>query len=276
MEKDKIFFDEKNGLTSSSADFIANNAGEMSQRAEEALANLQFYNETVKPLFSSEVTVLSTGVTNLDDIDENLNRISRLASLISWMREAVKARENLKKEVEYMSYNDFGIEYPEKPVQPAECKNDDIIATWTVKQRNNYFFLLTMCSKLGKFIHPDRTFSRERLTLQKIASAPNQKSNRIDGSGRDALCYTKTPSISEDVVEEKFFELQAKYRSYQAQLNSLKHELDCAVEQENSKRDSEYEAALHEYKTSVSIADTLLKDSEPEDYYSKRFTSHLQ
>lgn len=265
MEKDKIFFDEKNGLTSTSANFISNIAGEMSQRAEEELSNMQFYNEAVKPLFSSEVTILSTGINNLDKIEENLQRISTLASLIAWMREAVKARENLKREVEYMSYSTFGIEYPEKPVQPAECKEDDIIATWTVKQRNNYFFLLTMCAKLGKFIHPDRTFSRERLVLQKITSNPSRVSNKIEGCGRDALCYTRTPSISEDAVEEKFFDLQAKYRSYQAQLNSIKHELECAVEQENDKRDSEYNAALHEYKTSVAIADNLLKQAKQKE-----------
>lgn len=265
MEKDKIFFDESNGLTSTSANFIANIAGEMSQRAEEELANIQFYNETVKPLFSSEITTISTGTSNLDNIEKNLNRISILASLISWMREAVKARENLKKEVEYMSYKDFGIEYPEKPVQPAECKNDDIIATWTVKERNHYFFLLTMCSKLGKFIHPDRAFSRERLTLQKIVSCPNGTSNRIDGTGRDALCYTRTPSISASAVEDKFFELQQKYRSYQAQLNSILHQLECTVEQENSKRDTEYETALREYKTSVSIADNLLKQAKQKE-----------
>ena len=257
MEKDKIFLGEV-GLTKTAADFISNLAKEKYQHIEQELENIKFYNETVQLIGSSERSILRRGVKELSRIEEMLNQVAQLKSLIAWFREAIKAKERLQKEIECKSYDDFGIDHPTMPESVEEVTEDDIIATWNIKQRNKFFYLQTMCSQIGKYIHPQGAFARERLEMQKIVSEPN----RVEGSGRDTLLYTRTTSLPPLEVENTFMKLQQLYRSYQAELNSMKHELQIIVEKEIQDRRSAYDAAFNQYKVELSIADNKLKQEK--------------
>ena len=65
MEKDKIFFAE-NGLTSTSANHIANLAKEMYQESVNSLENLQFYDESLTLLGAVGSTPIKSGATPSD------------------------------------------------------------------------------------------------------------------------------------------------------------------------------------------------------------------
>lgn len=239
MKKDEIFFGVS-GLTMTSASYICNLAKETYMQIEKELNNIRFYDKDIQLIGTSGRQLISEGTKDISDIIDKHDRIAKLKSLIAWLREALKAKERLFKEAENMSYDDFGLEVPKQPERPVYLTEDDVISTWNIKQRNRYFYLETMCAQIGKYIHPDGIFSKERALMHDYIHNPRE----VNGSGRDAIVYTYTPSIDSSKIEDKFMEMQALHRSYQAELNSMKHEIETALENDKKEKDFNFQ---HEY-----------------------------
>jgi hypothetical protein len=212
MKKDFIFLGV-NGLTSTSANFIANIAKEMYQEEETKLDNVRFYTTTISLIGSTEKHTISEGVNTTCDICPSLERIAKLKSLIAWLREGIKAKENLIKEVASATYKDYDMIPPERPVKEDYITADDVIGTFRIKELNRYYHLETFCATIGKYIHNNGSFSKEREKLHKVIVEPHE----VDGSGRDAILYTKKPSVHINEVEDTFMNLQQLYREYQAE-----------------------------------------------------------
>ena len=132
MKKDEIFFGQQ-GLTSTSANFIANQAKNAYQQLEKELDNIRFYDKFMTLIGTNTKDVLSDGVRSVGDINEKLDRVAKLKSLIAWCREGIRAKENLVKEAQNMSYEDFGIELPERPISPVYLTEDEIVGSWNIK-----------------------------------------------------------------------------------------------------------------------------------------------
>ena len=107
-----IFFD-KDGLTSTSANYICNLSKETYTQIEKELDNIRFYDKEMQLIGTPAKQLISEGTKDVSDIIDKLDRIAKLKSLIAWLREALKAKDRLFKEAENMSYEDFGLEVPE-------------------------------------------------------------------------------------------------------------------------------------------------------------------
>lgn len=255
MEKDKIFFGET-GLTTTSANYTANICKEMYRGLEQELQSIVFYTTTVKLLDSSEVNLIREGVTTVSNVKQKLQDIASLKSLISWLREAIKAKERLIKEAENTSYEDYGLEVPERPERAEYITEDDVIGMWSIKQRNRYYYLDTLCATIGQYIHPDGTFAKEREQLQKILHEPH----KVSGSGRDTLLYNYAASVALVDVEDTFMDLQQTYRGYQAELNSLKHQVQEAVQLDQATKNGQYSLELQNWQGQMTVIDATLKE----------------
>ena len=120
MEKDKIFFSPENqGLTTTSANHIANLCKEAYMALEKELDEIQFVNSSVKLISSDSRNVLSEGITEVDSLQPKLLRIAQLKSLIAWLREAIKAKERLISEAKNLTFADLDIETPITPTMPT-------------------------------------------------------------------------------------------------------------------------------------------------------------
>lgn len=137
----------------------------------------------------------------------------------------------------------LGIEIPDKPVKKMPITTDDYLATLSVKDRNLMLQLDTLCAVIGAYIHPEGTFAKERTALQKAISNPI----RLDGSGRDTVMYKMTPSVTPEDADETFFNLQARYREYQARLNAMKHDLEMAIQKDTREKLFDYNERLSAY-----------------------------
>jgi hypothetical protein len=228
---------------------------ELYRSLETDLQNVVFYTTKANLLGSSEKSLIREGVTTVASIKENLQTIAQLKSLIAWLREAIKAKERLIEEANSSSYKDYGIECPEPPQRERYLTEDDVVSTWGIKQRNRYYYLESLCATIGSYIHPEGVYARERENLYKVLSEPNT----IQGSGRDTVIYSKIPSISKTEVEDTFIELQAMYRSYQAELNSLKYSVESELNKDKTEKNLKYESELEEYKNSMSLINAQLK-----------------
>lgn len=254
MEKDKIFFGES-GLTTTSANYVANLAKEAYQFVEEKLNSIQFYTTKVKLISSNENTLLSLGTDDIEEVPAALKEVASLKSLIAWLREAIKAKEVLIKEAKGLSYGDFDIVTPEQPEMEETISEDDYIATLNIKQRNRYYYLDTLCAVLGNYIHPNGAYSKARKKLREVMNNPIT----ISGSGRDAIVYTSEQSIDFDVVEDTFMALQQEYRGYQAELNSMKHQMEMAIQEDSRKKSLAYQEKFAAWSYEMEKLNTELK-----------------
>ena len=242
MLKDKIFFGES-GLTTTSANHIANIAKEKYQLLLKQLETITLYNTNIG-LISSEKQPLSYGVETLSNVKPSLETIAQLKSLIAWLREAIKAKERLFEDVKS---ENFGLVAPVRPICENLMTEDEYVATWSIKKRNRYYFLETMCATIGSYIHPNGAFAKAREEYMNKLTNPL----KVVGQGRDTTIYEYVPSIDSEEVENTFMALQSEYRTYQAELNSLKYEIEEAIRSDNLSKGNKYLSEMQNYEVSL-------------------------
>lgn len=250
MKKDLIFFSENGeGLTSTSANHVANMAKEMIRSLSTELEEMVFYSTDVALIGSNDTNRLVTGATDdvVRSVASKLHRISDAKSLIAWLREAIKAKERLLDEAKSQTLEEYakaeGIELREQPKLEDAMTEDDYFAQKPLAERCRYYELETLASTLGKEIHPGGAFSEARQNLLSVSGKPHS----VKGDGRDTLIYTYTGSVSPAVVEDVFFLLQKQYREAQAKLNSLKFECQKALTESAVKVKTDYASAMADW-----------------------------
>lgn len=275
MQKDLVFFkkegEEGVALTSTSANYIANMAKEYIQGVETVLNNVSFLDVEVALIGANGSNIIQVGMTQegFDSIPAMLDSVAQAKSLIAWLREAIKAKDNLLKSVQTIDLEDWckenGVEMPVSPVAAPVLTEEQYYASLPIKERNRYYQLETIAAVIGKYIHPNGRLSCARKELKDKIQYPHQ----VDGKGRDALIYTYEPSVSIAIVDNTFYELQKKHREVQAQLNSMKHDCEVAIEESTNKSNSEYAVALSEYQEklkTVILSFKTWKDEKTQEY----------
>lgn len=243
MEKDMIFFSKDGkGLTSTSANHVANLAKEMIRGLESSLDTLTLYSTSVSLIGSDKADQLTEGADagELGDVSRKLHAVAKAKSLIAWLREAIKAKERMISETEMMCNAEYiklkGLE----PIKFVDCRQalteDEYYASLTLDERNRYYELETLSAVLGKAIHPNGSFAEARRQFEACIRKPNQ----VKGEGRDALIYNFKPSVGAEEVEEVYFKLQKQYREAQASLNAIKYECQKAVKASQIEVATEY------------------------------------
>ena len=230
---------------------------------EKELSNPRLFGTILSTVDSDKVKVLSCGKDNsyLNSIERKLHDIAALKSLIAWLREAIKARETLKNEIEHSSLDDYckmvGTKRPERevvelPEHTIPMTEDDYFSSLSIAERNRYYELETKVAVIGKYIHNDGPLSKERqLLMEKI-----EKPSELCGSDSTALVYQYMPSVDIKEVNELFFNLQATYREYQAELNGMKHACEIACNDSKMKCNSEYTIAFTNYQLKQATIDS--------------------
>lgn len=246
MKNDYVFFGEE-GITQTSANFIANQAKEYIQSLEQEL-DVNFIDSSISLLNNPEsVQVVSTGTISIDNINKRLFIIGKCKSLIAWLREAIKAKEELiTSNISFEDYcKTFNKDIPIEPSIPTKITKEDLISKWNIKERNEYYFLEAIVSVYGKYIHPEGKFSKARKEL--INRINNPTSYREDGI--NTIIKNYSPSIPLEKVDKKFFELQKEWREYQARFNSIKNKLDLEIQEITAKQNKQYSEDLKLYHT---------------------------
>ena len=251
MKKDYIFF-EKYGdnptLTSTSANHIANMAKEYILNLESEIDNIRFYTTKITIIGTDKENILSKGLTDISFIPKYLKEIAKAKSLIAWLREGIKAKENLLKEIEMFTSEDyaekFNIPIPQFPKKKSVLTEDEYYSQLSLKERNEYYSLETEAAVIGKAIHNRGSIAKERSKYLLILQNPNN----IEGTGRDTIIKSYKPTISQTQIEEIFFELQKRHREVQARLNAIKNKCQQAINEDRMYSLSEYDKEVAEYK----------------------------
>lgn len=265
MEKKLCFFAEK-GLTSTSANHVANLAKEYIQTIEFNLKYIKFYSETVELIDSDKPRIIATGINleELNNINDYINQIADAKSLIAWLREAIKRKDSLLIKVNLYDLNNYckdnNIEYPLSPVQKNALTEEEYYDSLSIKDRNRYYSLETKAAVIGKYIHPDSDYAQARKKLKSIIQTPCN----IEGSGRDSIIHTKINSVSIEEVDDKFFELQDQHRTVQAELNSMKSKCKQAIDASTIECSADYTKEYQAYSNIQKLLNSQLKEYKVE------------
>ena len=258
--QDLVYFSD-NGLTTTSANHLANKAKEYVAQLENELKNISFVKEEIQLLDSTVRRVTKTGCSDseLDEFEQKLNIIAKAKSLCAWLREAIKEKANLtdtiKKKVIQTWANDNSINYPKYPSYKDEVTEKDYLNTLSIKDRNRYYEVETYASVLGKFIHVDGPFyESSKIMLEKMHNP-----SEISGDGHDTIVYDYKPSVHSEKVDKVFFKLNEKYRSYQAELNTIKHTMQDWITKTNNDNELEYQDNYRKYLAEVDIINSKFK-----------------
>ena len=223
----EVFFGE-HGLTSTSANHLANIAQEKIVSNEAKLRNLNFVTTTVdivgSPADSGKVINKGYDEAQLGEIRGLLAEIADMNAFCAWIREAIRAKDTELEDVTEMGYEEWLKENNlenERPVPEDDVTIDDIKAEMNIKERNEYFHLEAIAATIGKYIHKDGIYSAARQELHNRLMKPYS----TEGTGKETLIYQHTPSIDQQKVEDLFFDLQKWHRTNEASLNRIKYNI---------------------------------------------------
>lgn len=254
MNKKHLIFFADTGLTSTSANHIANLAKEYYQEEESKLLNYKFYDEYITLLPSTEKIQILQGdkTPSLELIPSLLDKVAKAKSLIAWLREAIKARALLIDNTTHLSIFEYcnivDLKAPEVILRERHLTEDDYYSTLSVKERNTYYWLETQVSTIGKYIHNSGVFANARKEHKDKIQNPIIQENTDNG----ILIHNFCTSVSSCKMDEVFFELQAKHRQYQAQLNKIKFDCESAILKDKTEKDTKYNLESTKYTTEMS------------------------
>lgn len=242
-KKNEVFFADR-GITSTSANYLANIAQEIITKDKEELNSARFITTTVDVIGSSatpKISHVGKSKDYVDDLPKKLHRISELNAFCAWVREAIKAKDF---ELDVITYTDISnwcnendMPLPSEPRFPKTITDMDILAEWNIKERNEYYTLEAFASTFGKYIHADAPINNARKAMHEKIANPITK----EGSGRDLILYYHAPSVDTVLVDTTFEELQNTYRSYEQRLNALKYKLKEEAAKRNMEMQHKYE-----------------------------------
>lgn len=245
---------QSKALTSTSANHVANMAKEYLQTLKKEMDNISLVDTKVELIGAGKSALLNIGKNRnfLNNISNKLNIMIKTQSLIAWLREAIKEKDKMLREISSTSLKEWcsknGNNYPEVPIKEPSLTEEEYYNSLSVKTKNNYYHLETTCAVIGKYIHPDGNLSKAREDLKEKMNAPHD----LEGSGRDALIYTYTPTVSVDEIDNVFFNLQNQHREAQAELNAIKHKCEVAISQSVIECETKYTKEIQEYNALMS------------------------
>lgn len=242
-----VFF--KDGfLTSTEAQNICNVANEVIARLAESINSVQFYNTSITSIMSSDNEVCAgRGTTDIAWIQDAIIKIGKYNSLIAWLKEAIKNKEEAIGEISSMSLQEWSeFKYYPDPMLPsrkATVTKEDVIRNLEATELNKYFTLQSKAAAIGKFIHETGSISRAKIMLNKVVAEPS----KVNGAGRDTVIYKYTPSVKVDDVDNMFLSLMSEHRNLNAQLNSIKADAIEEANKQNIANEQEYQKARTAY-----------------------------
>lgn len=241
-----------NGLTSTSANHVANLAKEFCDSKQELLKSINFVTAETTAAGNKYVTQKeSSKEFVLNDVPTIVKDIQEATRLIAWIREALKAKEDAAGELptcETWYKKNTGKDFPYVPHHAPVVTEDEIIAGWDQDKYCSLFNHQTNASVVGQLIHNTGTITMARKRYNNKVANPVT----VENSGRDLTVTEYTSNFTSEEVEDVFFKLQDAHREEQAKYNKLRHEIDTTIQEDQIRKDKEYDQAYAEYSSVVS------------------------
>ena len=260
-EKNIPAFFAENGITSTSANHLSNIAKENYMAIEKQMASLEFYRTTVSFIGSAEETVLSYGTSQemFAHIADWVNEVIACKSLIAYLREAIKTKERMARELGDYGDGEISALAGQEPEKEEKLTFEQVLDTLSIKERNRYLELETRCAVIGKFIHPDGEYSDARKTFMDKKLSPKH----VKENGKDTLIYSYYPNVEEREIDALFFSLQSEHRKAQAELNGIKNEINRRIDEDWRHKNDTWSIEHEKWANSmVALKERIMREKE--------------
>lgn len=241
-----IKFFGKEGITSTSANHLANIAKEYLESQRAIIDNISFVNETVSVNGSNPV-ITRKGLDSIDKILPAVDKIGSYHAFIAYLREAIKAKKSMLDNICTFSiyWDKYYSEYkmPDRPIYPTF---NDILATKTIKEQAEYYRIEALASTIGKMIHPGGSYHTARTNAYYYLSHPC----KVDG----VTITSSTLSLDVKEIDDTYFELQRIHRENEARLNAFKNSIQKQIDDITVEKDKEYQKDVEKYTSIQSKA----------------------
>lgn len=184
-------------------------------------------------------------------------------SLTAWLREAIKAKNELLQSIKIMPGALLLIDDEKTPDNWTEIRPqlkqvpmytpftlEDALGGLSIPERTDYITIEAKAAHLGKKIHPGGVIHEIRTALQQ--KRISTFTNMPNGQGMKAYVVQWEALYDLGVIDTLFFRLQSEYRSYEEKLNYLKAQLQNTTTNTNAELQQKYtnavEAMQVEYK----------------------------
>jgi len=248
----------ENGLTSTSANTIANRLKHLYESTENDLNSTGFVQArfgligTPEDKFSlaKDAKKSCTAI----ELVTKLELIAECKSFIAFLREAIKAKQELANEVdEYISEEYAALK---RPVLESTITTEEVINNMSIKDREHYLSLEARAAVYGKFIHPGNPFDKAIKELEKALTNPRQ----IDYNGANTIIKVYTPTVDIETVNTVYMDLQNEHRKSESELNGIKHSIEEQIKADDTKKREAYKVALDKFETDR--AQLVIRDAE--------------
>lgn len=270
-------FYSKDGLTSTSANHIANVAKELYNEFENKVNNIRFLNVNFEQSNSDKVIQIqkSSSKEEILNIKNNLQKIGELKGLIAYLREALNDKKVAESYYQNYTNDDFRVDleksdkidlYPYFAMnrqerfgfgfykdEPNKNFNHNLVKE-DIDKVAKYLINEAHAATIGSYIHQDET-------LHKLRNEYNEKLvNPIETEKVADLLHVKTYSseLESEVVNGVYFELQKIHREKQKNVNSIKYEIDekvnaISLEVDEANREIDERYATEKEKVSADV-----------------------
>ena len=249
----------KDGLTITSANHLANIAKEMYEALVSKLESLKFYSRDYMLAIAGKTFRVEneSEKSELGTLASGLKEIGALKSLIAFLREGIKAKNEMSSDAAFEEHVEelikSGREDLKKPVAKKEIAFEEELAKLSAEQKARYYALEAKCAAIGSFIHPEGAFAEARKDFLEHSKDPI----KVVGKGQEAEINTYSSSFTAEEIDAVFFELQKEYRNYQAEFNKLKAEVDEKVAEANREIANDNLAAMKLWVDTRKVERTL-------------------
>lgn len=269
----RVFLGDK-GLTMAEANHQANMVKELMANVASKFNRTNGYKSTVL-LHDQEVAL--NNYTAIEDLKEEALKEGNYFGYSAWLREGISAKDAALILTKSIPVQKFGLESPEftlvtprmAVIDNTLFTQEDILDSWTVKERQEYLSVEAQAAHLGKKLHEAQGLGNVKGKIRLI----REQMQNFTGSGlmeyalggaTKTTCIVKhTPLYDPTDIERIFLSLQEQHRSYEAKLNyyksRLKDDLATAnIERSNTNRQAHIEAAAS-YQEEMNVYSTSYK-----------------
>lgn len=235
---------EAKGLTSSEASHIANflkeqvKAIDITAESFQVVTSIGTRDGKEHPLDNNK---------EITDWEVKLLEKARFYALSAWLKEAIKAKDDLIKNERSKSFNVLLLEglkkYPEAPARPDVSFDTFFRNQLVTREQSDYLSAEALASHVGKFIH---SFDEVRKQFQDF-----KPTRFIKLSETETMTVTDELLYNEAELIKKFEQLQSIHRDAEKVINSFKAKHKNWV----ATTDNQYQLDVARYKREIMTTD---------------------
>ena len=229
MDYTSKFLDTK-GLTTAEANYTANIIKELCERISNEIKQLTLFKGTLN--FQGKQTEYNK-VYKVENLEEKCLEEGNLYALSAWLREAIKSKEALLRQVENDNFDISLLNEVNYGKATSLLTEDEVKYSLLINELAEYLAYEAKAAHIGKKVHPNGIFEQ---WFNMIKNTPKVQINEIN---KDYIVEF------DQVVDEKdlyqvYFTLQKEYREaeqkvnyYKAKVKNLLNEKNQEINQKN-------------------------------------------